>query len=98
MGFIQRTPIFGLHGWIHGDFMASGTAPTAGDYAIIDNNYLHQSGHQADGEIALHTQWFGAAYTDAFNSLSAVPEPTTLGLLALGSAALLRRRGSRTSR
>jgi len=86
--------MFHLSGWTHGDFDQDGTIGV-GDFAVIDNNFLHQSGSVADGEIALHTQWFGAAYTDAFNALNApaaVPEPASLVLLGLGTLSLLKRR------
>jgi len=92
--------LFGLSGWSHGDFLQNGTVGV-GDFAAIDNAFKNQSGSVADGEISLHTQWFGAAYTDAIQSLEAsapasVPEPASLGLLVVGAMALLtRRRGGK---
>lgn len=86
--------MFGLSGWAHGDFDQNGTVDPA-DFAAIDLASHNQGSSVADGEIALHTQWFGAAYTDAFNALSApaaVPEPASMALLALAAPSLLTRR------
>lgn len=82
--------LFGLSGWTHGCFTGSESAPTAADYAILDNSFHNQSGSLADAEIALHTSWFGQDYLNALNS--PVPEPASLSLLALGVTALLPRR------
>lgn len=54
----------------------------------MDHNFLRQSGSLAEGEIALHAQWFGQDYLDDFSALDtvgsvAVPEPASLALLGV---------------
>ena len=78
---------------VNGDFNYDGLVDYR-DYAIIDTAFGMQGGGPlADSEIAAHTAEFGAPYLAALASLqSEVPEPAALGLLAMGSVALLRRR------
>jgi len=86
--------LFHLSGWTHGDFEQTGTI-SAADFADMDFNFAHQSGSLADSEIALHTSWFGDAYTAAFDTLlspTPVPEPASLSLLGVSLLALSRKR------
>jgi len=79
-------------GWTYGDFNYDGVID-AMDYALIDAGLAYQSGLAAAGMyIDLHTAMFGEAYTTALAGLIRVPEPASLALLALGGAAMLRRR------
>jgi autotransporter-associated beta strand protein len=67
----------GLTGWWNGDFNYDGVVDT-NDYGLIDNAYntLHPDGGVGGG----------------VTELGAVPEPATLGLMALGLAAMAARR------
>jgi autotransporter-associated beta strand protein len=84
--------LFGGSGWAQGDFDHNGTINVA-DYALIDLNFAAQGASPMSEELmALHASWFGASYTEALGNLQAVPEPASLGLLALGAVGLLSRR------
>jgi autotransporter-associated beta strand protein len=75
-----------LTGWYNGDFNYDGVI-NGSDYTLIDNSYNMQGGQFAS-EIA------SAESTAEIAGLSttAVPEPASLGLLALGGSILLGRR------
>jgi len=77
---------FGMHltGWQNGDFNYDGVVDGS-DYTLIDNTFNQIS---ATGATPL-------AIVATSATLSAVPEPTTLGLLAVGSIGLLGRRRRR---
>jgi fibronectin-binding autotransporter adhesin len=71
-----------LTGWSNGDFNYDGVVDGS-DYTLIDNAFNTQSGAPL-AQIASSIASVGGG--------SAVPEPTTLSLLAIGSAGLLSRR------
>jgi hypothetical protein len=71
-------------GWINGDFDYDG-AVTSNDYFLIDNAFLHPG-----PTLVPH-----AADASAAASVTAVPEPGTIGIAALGAAFLLGRRSRR---
>jgi autotransporter-associated beta strand protein len=84
----------GLTGWYNGDFNYDGVIDGS-DYTLIDNAYNTQGANLA-AEVASPTaQIAGGA---SAGGASAVPEPTTLGLLALGAMGLLGRRANRKRR
>jgi hypothetical protein len=78
-------------GWAAGDFNGDGTVDL-NDYLVIDTSFGQQGGqYAAEGLIAARSAEFGAAYAAAL--AVAVPEPATLGAMAvLASAATLGRR------
>jgi len=86
--------------WLQGNFIhdTSGAPVGAADYAAIDAGYTAYlgGGPLAAAQVALDTARFGAAFTEAYNALTAapaaVPEPASLALLGLGAVALLSRR------
>jgi hypothetical protein len=85
-----------LSGWVNGDFDYSG-AVDATDYALIDNAFAFQTGvlpEQAAAMYAQHAALFGQEYVDAFTAVQSgvVPEPGTLGVLALAGVGLMARR------
>jgi autotransporter-associated beta strand protein len=85
---IDNGVLQGLTGWQNGDFNYDGVI-NGSDYTLIDNAFNTQ-GAQLSAEVASATsQIAGAGVT------SAVPEPASLGLFALGAAGLLGRRGRR---
>ncbi len=77
-----------LTGWFNGDFNYDGVI-NGSDYTLMDNAFNTQGAYIAS-EIASPN----AVATDliAGAGSSAVPEPTTLGLLGMGAAGLLGRR------
>jgi autotransporter-associated beta strand protein len=78
-----------LTGWQNGDFNYDGFV-NGSDYTLIDNAFNTQ-GAQLQTQFATAT----AQIAGGSGASSAVPEPTSLGLLALGSLGLLGRRNRR---
>jgi autotransporter-associated beta strand protein len=76
-----------MTGWYNGDFNYDGVI-NGSDYTLIDNAYNTQ-GAQLSAELASPTAQVAAGGS------SAVPEPTTLGLLATAVAGMLGRRRRR---
>ena len=72
-----------LTGWLNGDFNYDGVV-NGSDYTLIDNAFNSQ-GVQISAEVAAPTAQIA-------NATSAVPEPTSLGLLGIGALSLLGRR------
>jgi hypothetical protein len=70
-----------LTGWFNGDFNYDGVI-NGSDYTLIDNAF-NQQGASLAAQLASPTASIGG---------SAVPEPATLGLAAMGALALLGRR------
>jgi autotransporter-associated beta strand protein len=73
-------------GWYNGDFNYDGVI-NGSDYTLIDNAFNTQSA-QIAAEVASPTSQIAGAST------SAVPEPASLGIVALGAIGLLGRRRS----
>jgi autotransporter-associated beta strand protein len=78
-----------LTGWYNGDFNYDGVI-NGSDYTLIDNSYNTQ-GAEISAEIGGPSASVTAEIAGSGSS-SAVPEPTALGLLCVGSVGLLRRR------
>ncbi len=75
-----------LTGWVNGDFNYDGFIDGS-DYSLIDNAFNTQGGTlaaRAASQIATNTSEIAGG--------SAVPEPSTLGLLTVGAIGLLNRR------
>ena len=91
---------FGGHltGWSNGDFNYDGVVNGL-DYALIDNTF-NQLGATGAGPLALiggsSDLLASSSNLIASPAASAVPEPTTLGLLGIGAMGLLGRRRRRT--
>jgi autotransporter-associated beta strand protein len=82
-----------LTGWVNGDVNSDGSVTTA-DYLLMDAAYGHQSGGVLSPDfLATRQAEFGSAYVSAL--VAAVPEPTSLGLIAAGAVGLLGRRRRR---
>jgi autotransporter-associated beta strand protein len=79
-------------GWQNGDFNYDSTI-NGSDYTLIDNAFNTQ-GAQLSSEIANPSAGIAAQIA---GTSSAVPEPTTLGLLGLGALGLLGRRRRRSN-
>jgi fibronectin-binding autotransporter adhesin len=77
-----------ITGWYNGDFNYDGNV-NGSDYTLIDNAFNSQ-GAQLSAEIASPTAEIAPS-----GGVSAVPEPTTLGLLGIGAIGLLGRRRRR---
>jgi hypothetical protein len=78
-----------LTGWANGDFNYDGVVDGS-DYTLIDNDYNMQGGSlvaASAGLIAGNTEQIAGGSGGA-----AVPEPTTLGLIGIGTVRLLGRR------
>jgi autotransporter-associated beta strand protein len=84
-----------LSGWVNGDFNYDGVT-NAADYSLIDQSYVFQT----TGGPSLPTAPLAAALAataDGGGSAS-VPEPASVGLLALAASGLLARRRRTNSR
>jgi hypothetical protein len=84
-----------MTGWYNGDLNYDGTVDGS-DYTLMDNAFNSQTG-QLSAEIADQH----AAVTDQIagtTGASSVPEPSAIGLLAIGAAGLLGRRNRRLGR
>ena len=77
----DKTNPAAMTGWFNGDFNYDGVV-NGSDYTLIDNAYNRQ-GAVLTGELASTTAQVGS---------SAVPEPTSMIMVALSTAALLGRR------
>jgi len=82
-GRIDFNVNLGVAGWYNGDFNYDGKI-NVDDYGIIDFNV----GIQGTPFFAAS----GVANPSGMNGVSAVPEPASIGVLALGATALVRRR------
>ena len=81
-GFISQIGTSKLTGWYNGDFNYDG-AINGSDYTLIDNAFNSQGAQFTAQAASIASQIAGS---------SAVPEPTTMTLLAIGTAGLLGRR------
>jgi autotransporter-associated beta strand protein len=83
-------------GWEDGDFFYSGTV-NAEDFHLLTENF----GQTENGEdIATPSEWTAIDAFAAANGLTvtpSVPEPASMGLMAVGAVALVRRRRRRIS-
>jgi hypothetical protein len=82
----------GLSGWSNGDFNYDGVI-NGDDYALIDNSFNMLSSLDVSSDAA-SPQDMVATVSDQIADVqpSAVPEPSTMGLLAAAAAGLLIRR------
>lgn len=89
----RQVAIFGLGAagnWSQGDVDYNGTVGTD-DYMIMDTAFAHASGGTLSPEfLAEREAEFGSAYVSQL--IAAVPEPTSLGLVAIAAATLASRR------
>jgi autotransporter-associated beta strand protein len=76
-----------LTGWQNGDFNYDSIVDGS-DYTLIDNAYNMQGNSYGTNSAAL----IASATAQIAGPTSAVPEPTTLGLLGIGAVGLLARR------
>jgi autotransporter-associated beta strand protein len=87
-GQIDNGFLNSLTGWQNGDFDYDGVV-NGSDYTLIDNAF-NQQGATLASEITSPTAQLAGTGTS-----SAVPEPASLGLIALGTMGLLGRRSKR---
>ncbi len=92
---IDNGYLAGASGWFNGDFNYDGHIDGS-DYTLIDNAYNTQGANIAS-EIANPSAVATAQIAGSGAGTSAVPEPTTLGLLGLGAIGLLGRRRRKSS-
>jgi hypothetical protein len=85
-GYGTRNNPTPLTGWQNGDFNYDGVI-NGTDYALIDNAFNQ---FNATGAVPLALISNSASFSSS--ATSAVPEPTTLGLLGIGAISLLGRR------
>ncbi len=84
-------------GWFNGDFNYDGKI-NGDDYSLIDNAFNTQGSVSLAGISAGPTEMIATNTSQiAGASVSAVPEPTTLGMLGIGAAGLLTRRRRRNA-
>ena len=91
-GWTSTGPTTTISGWYNGDFNYDNVVDGS-DYTLIDNAFNSQ-GTQISAEIASPTAEV-APDGGTGGGISAVPEPTSLGLLGLGAIGLLGRRRRR---
>ena len=84
-GFVMK-----LTGWQNGDFNYDGVVDGS-DYTLMDNAFNQQGGNVASPAVLV-----ASAAAQVAGGTSAVPEPATSGLLALGLAGLVGRRRRRS--
>ncbi len=82
-GYLSQSGAHPLTGWFNGDFNYDGVI-NGSDYTLIDNAFNTQGAQLATAVVT--------ARIDAGLNSSSVPEPTAVGILAIGAAALRRRR------
>jgi fibronectin-binding autotransporter adhesin len=87
-GWGNGSPTTTISGWYNGDFNYDGVVDGS-DYTLMDNAFNSQ-GAQLSAEIASPTAELAPS-----GGVSAVPEPTSLGLLGIGAIGLLGRRRRR---
>jgi autotransporter-associated beta strand protein len=75
-----------LTGWVNGDFNYDGKVDGS-DYTLIDNAYNMQG-----PSLGVNPAGLIASSTEQIAGSSAVPEPTSLGLLVMAGIPMLRRR------
>ncbi len=92
---IDNGYLAGASGWFNGDFNYDGHIDGS-DYTLIDNAFNTQGANIAS-EIANPSAVATAQIAGSGAGTSAVPEPTTLGLLGLGAIGLLGRRRRKSS-
>jgi hypothetical protein len=90
-GFGSQSTMTPLSGWANGDFNYDG-AINGTDYALIDNTFNQL---KATGATPLAIFANAADLIASPAVTSAIPEPTTLGLLTIGAIGLLGRRRRR---
>jgi autotransporter-associated beta strand protein len=85
--FVNGVPTTHVSGWFNGDFNYDGVVDGS-DYTLIDNAFNSQ-GAAFSAEVATATDQIGGTQ---LGGSSAVPEPASVTLMAIGAAGLLGRR------
>jgi hypothetical protein len=81
-----------LTGWTNGDFNYDGTID-GGDYLLMDRVYIQQGSPLSADFLASREAEFGGEYVSQL--LASVPEPTSLGMLAISAGLTMHRRRRR---